>query len=617
MLPLVAAMVQAELRLAPLFTDNMVLQRERACPVWGWAKPGETINLEASWGSKATAKADSTGAWKATIQTPAAGGPHQIKINQTTLRNVMSGEVWLCSGQSNMEMFINNYRSPSPVVNWQAELATASKYPNLRVFQVTRKMSNQPETTAGGTWQVSSPESVGPFSAVGFFFARKLADDLKIPIGMIHSSWGGTEVELWTSETGMRALPELGEKLDTYRDNAIKNVQLTAEHQEAIKRFVPTEKPEWSSADFNDSGWTAGKPGAFPADFDGAIWYRGIIDVPAALAGQTGRLKLGLIDDDEKTWLNGTLLGETRGYDVERNYEVKNLKAGRNVVAIRAFDGAGPGGFSGEQFLEVGGQKIPFTGWRIFAVVNPNQPPQPRLLPSRAFSTLYNGMIHPLAPYAMRGALWYQGESNVSRAEQYRRSFPNMIKDWRRVWGQGDFPFYFVQIAPFAYTPPYGPELRDAQRETLSVRNTGMAVTTDLVNDLTNIHPVQKREVGERLALIALARDYGQKVVYQGPTLSNVLVKGAEITLTFANADGLKGNLQGFEVASKDGVFCTADAKIEGNRVILTSTQVPQPVFARYGWSDTVHAGLFNAAGLPASPFRTDALPRMTQGVRW
>lgn len=611
--------MQTDLKLASLFTDHMVLQRERECPVWGWAQPGQKVAIEGSWGAKGTATADSTGAWKAKIKTGAAGGPYTLKVNQTTLNDVMVGEVWLCSGQSNMEMFLNNYRMPVPVVNWQQELATADRYPKIRLFQVARKMSDKPEaTTTPGAWQVSSQESAGGFSAVGFFFARKLVEELNIPVGMIHSSWGGTEVELWTSEPGLRALPELGERLDTYRANVAKNAAINAEHQEALKRFVPTEKTEWSTESFDASSWRAiDKPGAFEDGFDGAVWFRAVVQVPASLAGQTGRLKLGLIDDDEKTWVNGTAVGETRGYDVERNYEVKNLKAGRNVIAIRAFDGAGPGGFSGAQTLEVGGQKLPLTEWRMFPVINPNRPPQPQFLPSRPFSTLYNGMIHPLAPYAMRGALWYQGESNVSRAEQYRRSFPNMIKDWRKVWGQGDFPFYFVQIAPFAYTPPYGPELREAQTQTLSLKNTGMALTTDLVNDLQNIHPIQKREVGERLARIALARDYGKAVTYQGPTVKSISVLPDGVRVFFDHAKGLNGSLEGFQLAGKDGVFVTADARIDGEAVVLKSTEVPKPVWVRYGWSDTVYAGLKNGAGLPAFPFRSDALPWMTQGVRW
>lgn len=620
MLPLLLLHVQSDLKLASLFTDHMVLQRETSCPVWGWATPGAKVAIKGSWGASAEATADSKGAWKSKLQTKAAGGPYTLQVNGTTLTDVMVGEVWLCSGQSNMEMFIDNYRGPRPVVNWQEELATSSKYPNIRVYQVPKATSDTPVATIpNGSWQVSSPQSVGPFSAVGFFFARKLADELHVPIGMIHPSWGGTEVELWTSEPGLRALPELGNKIDAYRKNAVENVSRTAAYQEEMKKFVPSEKTEWSAADFDDSSWRSiSKPGAFPADFDGAIWYRAIVDVPSSLAGQTGHLKLGPIDDEDKTWVNGALVGHNEDFSVARDYEVKGLKAGVNHVAIRAFDGAGPGGFSaGEFVLEVGGQKLALAGWKMLPIINPNQPPKPNLLPTRGFSILYNGMIAPCVPFAMRGALWYQGEANVGRAEQYQRSFPNMIRDWRKVWGEGDFPFYYVQIAPFAYIPPYGPELRDAQLQTLSLKNTGMAVVTDLVDDLQNIHPVRKREVGERLAAIALARDYKKNVEYMGPSLMAVVNAGRSLRLMFSHADGLKGNLQGFQIAGANGVYCNADGKIEGETVVLSSIQVAEPKTVRYGWSDTVYAGLWNGAGFPASPFRTDKLPLFTQGVQW
>lgn len=619
---------QIDLQFGSLFTDHMVLQRKTVCRIWGTTQPGARVTVTGSWGADATATADAGGRWIATLRTAEAGGPFTVAATASVgtggfgpkiLKDVMLGEVWLCSGQSNMEMWLDNYRSPAPVVDWQKELASSANYPNIRVYQVPRLMSDKPINTVDAAWQVSSPQSVGRFSAVGFFFARKLADELKVPIGIIHPSWGGTEVELWTSEPGMRALPELGERLDAYRKNAVENVSRNAAYQEALKKFVPTEKPEWQTAEFDDSAWKpAARPAPFPDDFDGAMWYRATVEVPAELAGQTGRLKLGAIDDDDKTWVNGVLVGQTEGYDVDRNYEVKNLKAGPNKVAIRGFDGAGPGGFTGtEWYLEIDGRKLPLTGWRSFAVMNPNQPPRPNLLPTRNFSTLYNGMIAPVVPYAIKGALWYQGESNVSRAEQYQRSFPNMIRDWRKNWGIGDFSFYFVQIAPFAYTPPYGPELREAQLKSLATKNTGMAVVTDLVDNLQNIHPVQKREVGDRLALIALAKDYGMKVEYSGPTLETVRASGRELHLTFDHAEGLKGNLQGFEVAGSDGVYCDADARIQGNSVIVSSIQIPNPKTVRYGWSDTVFAGLFNSAGLPASPFRTDSLPLMTKGQRW
>ncbi|MEQ1935869.1 MAG: sialate O-acetylesterase, partial [Fimbriimonadaceae bacterium] len=420
---------------------------------------------------------------------------------------------------------------------------------------------------------------------------------------------------------GMRKLPELGAKLDVYRQNAVTNVARQAEYQAELKKFVPTEKPEWATPAFEpDAAWkSVAKVASFTTlglgGFDGAAWFRAEVEVPANLAGQDAKLKLGTIDDDDRTYFNGKMVGETEGWDIQRNYSI-TLKAGKNLVAVRALDGAGEGGFAGEQFIEVGGQKLPLSNWRYLPIVNPNRPPQPNYLPSAGFSTLYNGMIAPLAPFAMRGALWYQGESNVSRAEQYQRSFPNMIQDWRNAWGN-DISFYFVQIAPFAYQPAYGPELREAQGYALKMKKTGMVLTTDLVDSLTNIHPVKKREVADRLAGLALFNDYGQGVSAYGPTFKALMPMGRAVRVSFNNAAALKGTGEGFQVAGKDGVYCDATARIEADSVVVESIQVANPVSVRYGWSDTMLATLWNGAGLPMVPFRTDSLPLFTKGVRW
>ncbi len=621
MLTFLLTALPADLKLASLFTDHMVFQRQTNCPIWGWANPGQKVTIKASWGANTTATADKNGAWKTSLKTPAAGGPFTLNVGNIQLKDVLVGEVWLCSGQSNMEMWLKAYASPAPVVNWEKELETANQLPNVRLFQVPRLMSAKPEAIVNAVWQNSSSEAAGMFSAVGFMFARELNRKLNIPIGIIHSSWGGTEVELWTSEPGMRKLPELGVKLDAYRKNAITNVARQAEYQAELKKFVPTEKPEWATAAFEpDSTWkSVAKVGSFNAiglgDFDGSVWYRTEIEVPANLAGQDARLKLGTIDDDERTYFNGKMVGETEGWDVQRNYSI-TLKAGKNLVVVRATDGAGAGGFAGDQLIEVGDQKLPLTNWRYLPIVNPNRPPQPNYLPSSGFSTLYNGMIAPLAPFAIKGALWYQGESNVSRAEQYQRSFPNMIQDWRTAWGT-NFSFYFVQIAPFAYQPPYGPELREAQGFALKMKNTGMVLTTDLVDSLTNIHPIKKRQVADRLAALALLNDYGQKVTANGPTFKSATPSGRSMRVIFTNASGLKGTGEGFQVAGKDGVYCDATARIEGDAVVVESVQVSNPVSLRYGWSDTMLATLWNGAGLPMVPFRTDNLPLFTKGVRW
>jgi sialate O-acetylesterase len=452
----------ADVRLPALVSNNMVLQRNKPLHIWGWADKGEKVTVSFQNGTyKATTGAD--GKWQVTLPAKPAGGPYTMTIkgnNAITLDNILIGEVWIASGQSNMEMPVNGW---THVINFEQEIKAAN-YPEIRLFQINHTTSTAPEedvATWQGGWQPCSPATISLFSAVGYFFAREIYTHEHIPVGVIHTSWGGTVAEAWASGESLKKMPA----------------------------FADTVKA------------------------------------------------------------------------LESLPEVKH-----------------PG--------------------------DPNKS-----------TLLYNAMIHPLLPYAIRGAIWYQGESNADRAYQYRELFPLMIKDWRKHWNNGEFPFYFVQLANWKekQKEPAGShwaELREAQLRTLSLPNTGMASAVDIGDD-KDIHPRNKQEVGRRLSLIARAQVYGEKIPYSGPVYVSRQVAGRKITLTFKHTDdGLHvkngAELKGFTIAGADKKFHWAQAKISGDHVIVWSDDVAAPVAVRYSWADNPDGNLYNGAGLPASPFRTD-----------
>jgi sialate O-acetylesterase len=452
--------VQADIRLPKIFGSHMVLQQQMPLKVWGWAGAGEQVSVSLA-GQTQTVVTDSAGHWQVILQPLRAGGPHKLIVegkNRIELEDVFIGEVWIGSGQSNMQWPV------SRSMNAQEEIANAN-WPKIRLFTVTRRIAETPQEDCEGKWVLCSPETISDFSAVLYFFGRKLHQELEVPVGLINSSWGGTVAEAWTSREAL----------------------------EGDEDFRP--------------------------------------------------------------------------------------------------------------ILERGAKFDPKT---------PNQP-----------AVLFNGMIHPLLNFAIRGVVWYQGESNCARAEQYQKLFPTLIQDWRKRWGQGEFPFYFVQLAPFRYRnadPRNAAELREAQRLTLRLPHTGMVVTTD-IGDVNDIHPTNKQEVGRRLALWALAKTYGKAdLVYSGPLYREAKIEGNKIRIFFDHVDGglvVKGNeLTYFQIAAADGEFKPAKAVIDGDTVVVWSDEVANPVAVRFGWSDDAEPNLFNAAGLPASPFRTDNFPLVTAGRR-
>lgn len=654
------------LRLGALFTNDMVLQRDSKAPIWGSVEPGleVTVALKGATGvprvaKKAKATAGQDGKWMVRLGPLPAGGPYTLRVSarsEIILSNVMVGEVWVCSGQSNMQWPIKN--ANMGVLNADQEVAAAN-YPNIRLFSVPMVTSFTPkdDIQADG-WKVCRPETVPTFSAVGYFFGRELHNHLKMPVGLIQSAWGGTVAEAWTSRGTLETLPDFQEAL-VHMDKSLSSLEETqreyetklAEWEKALeghdaghKDGVPvwadptTDTKDWSSMELPQQWESAG----FPA-LDGFMWFRKEVDVPAAWSGKPLTLCLGAINDMDRAWFNGALVGSHEvptGWTQPRMYPVPAnvVKPGRNVVAVRVYDIGNVGGFCGEAKdmrlecpgdaasspLSLAGTWSCKVGLDLRNIPAKPQPPLVREKNPNIPTVLYNAMIAPLIPYGIRGAIWYQGESNAGRAYQYRSLFPALIQDWRKNWNRGDFPFLFVQLANWQETKPEPAddpwaELREAQLMTLSLPTTGMAVTID-IGEAGDIHPQNKQDVGRRLALAARHVAYGEQLVYSGPIYNSMTIEGSSIRLGFDHVGGglvaKGGELKGFAIAGEDRKFVWADARIDGNTVVVSSPHVPAPVAVRYAWAINPVCNLYNREGLPASPFRTDAWPGMTEGKK-
>lgn len=500
---LVAVAAWADVKPMALFSDHTVLQQQAPIPIWGTADPGEEVTVTLG-DQKVTTKADANGCWMVKLQPLPAGGPYELGIsgkNQITLKDVMIGEVWICSGQSNMQWSVR------ASANAEQEIANSAN-PLIRLFTVPRQAKPEPQKDVQGTWVVCGPETVPDFSAVGYFFGRELQKKLGVAVGLINTSYGGTPAEAWTNWNKLTTMPELSPIVDRHREALAKYPENQKKYEEAIAA------------------------------------YR------------------------------------------------ERARAARE---------------KGERFTE----RAPGPP---MGPENPNSP-----------AGLYNAMIAPLVPYGFRGAIWYQGESNAGRAYQYRTLFPAMITSWRDVWNQGDFPFLFVQLAPFMKIEPEPSEsawaeLREAQLLTmLNCPNTAMAVITD-VGEEDDIHPKKKQPVGERLAIAARALAYGEQIEYSGPIYDHMEIQGNKAILHFTHVDGgleCRGEkLTGFTICGEDRKFVNAEAKIEGDTVVVWSDQVEKPVAVRYGWANYPVVNLWNKAGLPASPFRTDDFPGITQNAQ-
>jgi sialate O-acetylesterase len=628
------------LRLPRLFTDGMILQRDREIRIRGSAGPGSKVEVSIqnrSFRAESTAVTGRDGKWDLILPPLREPGPFELLVRtreeSRSIRDILAGDVWVCSGQSNMQLPISRVKEL-----YASEIANYAN-PFIRQFVVPEKYDYKDEHDEldAGSWEKVNPESIMRFSAVGFFFARELYETYGVPVGLVSASVGGAPAESFMSKEALRGFPahlktaaKLGRK--RYLDRIVKRIRdEEAEWHAGVNARdagLASGAEHWFDPGFDDSAWPLMRLPCFwdESGLDGvhgAVWFRREIDVPATMAGAKATLRLGTIVDSDTVYVNGIETGETgyryppRIYDVPGNL----LVAGRNVIAIRVVNTLGRGGFvMGKPYrLEAGGRSIDLEGdWRYRVGARAASLPPLPMIQCQPLG-LFNGMIAPLVRYRIRGVIWYQGESNVGRAVEYGRLFPALVTDWRKRWGEANLPFLYVQLANFMEAKPAPSEsdwagLREAQRMALALPGTGMAVAID-AGEWNDLHPSNKKVVGERLALAARRVAYGDAgVVSSGPLCESAGKNGFEIALSFSDAgSGLiakGGGLAHFAVAGADRKFVRANARIEGDIVIVSSELVHDPVYVRYAWADNPEgANLYNREGLPASPFeaRVDA----------
>ena len=632
--------LQAKVVLPSVFTDNMVLQQKTDITFYGDATKNKQLTVKTGWnGKEYHTEADGQGKWSLKIPTPAAGGPYEITFSdgkKLQLKNVMIGEVWFCSGQSNMEMPVAGW---GKVMNYEQEIAEAA-YPAIRLFQVKKNTSLAPlkevESTLGG-WQECSSATVPEFSALAYFYARALWKELNVPIGVIDCTWGGTPAEAWTNHETLRQVMGFREEMDKLERLGFDPNRMEQAYSEerAHWQSLFTEKDKgmengklcWTAPSLSEEDWqTISLPGYWEGkglkDFDGIIWFRRSLEIPAEWAGKPLTLRLGMIDDEDITYFNGVEIARGAGYMTPRTYTIpaKLVKAGKAVLAVRVSDFGGEGGIHGkaeELYVEADGKRISLAGdwkYRIGLSLKGFPPAPVSPVQSSSYPTvLFNAMVKPWTAFPIKGVIWYQGEANVGRSEQYGDLFPALITDWRRQW-RSDFPFYFVQLANFMESKKIQPNsewaaLREAQTKALKLDQVGMAVTID-IGLADDIHPKNKQEVGRRLALLALAGSYGKNVSSSAPVFQNYIIKGDKMELDFGQKqDGFKikdTTLKGFTIAGPDRVFYSAEAMVQNGKIIVSSPKVSVPLAARYGWADNPDCNLYGENGLPVAPFRTD-----------
>jgi len=631
--------VNATVSLPSFFTDNMVLQQKSAVPFWG-ESDAKSVSITTSWDKKAYKTNVENGKWKVVFKTPVYGGPYTIIINDgtiKTLKNILIGEVWLCSGQSNMEMPLEGW---GKINNYKEEIANAN-YPQIRLLQAEHIESTLPVSTLKvqhGGWNVCSPGTIADFSATAYFFARKIYKEKNIPIGLIHSSWGGTLIEAWTSSGALTTIHDFDAEILAMKSEVDQEALLKKYNADMTiweKKLTDSDKgfqnvkAIWAIPNFDDSSWkTMPLPAFFEnkglSNFDGVVWFRKKVNITS---NNTDFTLSYLADDDDMIWFNGNYIGETKGYNVERHYTIpsKFLKKGENIITIRVFDGAGNGGVYGDEnfTLKSAKETISLAGdWKynIGADIK-DLPAKPYLAQGQNRpSAIYNAMIAPITDYKIKGVIWYQGESNAERAYQYQKLFPLLINDWRNKFKDKNLPFFFVQLANYKQQKEQPgdsdwAELREAQFKALKLPNTGMAVTIDIGNG-EDIHPKNKQDVGGRLASIALAKVYNTKIDYSGPLYKSYNIKGNTVTIDFDFNKNIKARddtLKGFSIAGSDQKFYWAQAKVVNGKVEVYAQEVPNPVAVRYNWADNPEGNLTNESGLPASSFRTDVWAGITQ----
>ena len=623
-----AVRLTAEVKLSHLFSNNMVLQRDREIVVWGWANPKEKVFVQFK-GQTVKAVASQSGDWKVVLKASAFGGPFVLNVkgekNQIELENVMVGDVWLCSGQSNMEWPVESTANASQEIG-------AAKHPGIRLFTVEKGMDNVERKDVEGSWTVCSSESIPSFSAVGYFFGRAIHLNTGIPIGLVDASWGGTVVETWTGVEMMETLPQYQDAINECVSSDFHNI--LAENEKKRSAFSSALKDDpgvaqkWQndSAPYNQIMKVPGNwDNTALQNMDGSVWFRFEFEL-SGVDGKPARLSLGAIDDQDITWINGVEVGRTNSYSERRVYEVPPgiLKGGKNTIVVNVVDYTGGGGLYSESdllFLEAGGVKYSLAGdWQYAISVDSRQFGAKEIGPNAYPSLLFNAMIAPLTKFPINGTIWYQGESNAGNPQLYQTLFPNLINNWRSRWGYL-FPFYWVNLANYMApdkipTESWWAELREAQCMTLALPKTGQALAID-IGDANDIHPRNKQEVGRRLALQALRNDYGKSVVCSGPIFDSAKAIDGKVVVSFKDSgSGLEtkdkyGYVKGFAIAGEDGQYVWAQAFIEGGQVFVYSPQVKAPRYVRYAWGNNPDdANLYNREGLPATPFQTDLLSK-------
>ena len=625
----------ATVRLPKLISDGMVLQRDTKLKIWGWATAGEQIKIKFNnkTGKVITSK---MGEWSITFPAMKAGGPYTMDImadEHLVIRDILIGDVWFCSGQSNMVLPMERVKEKYP-----DEIAAAD-YPQIRNFfiptmaDVTKLHDDLP----GGKWLAATPANVLSFGAAAYFFAKQIYLKHHIPIGLINSSVGGTPIEAWVSEAGLKQFPLYQNKINKFKDTAYVST-LVNEARAAAKKQLPVIEDKglmgpqkWYDTAYVPQDWHKFWLPGYWADqgvkgLNGIVWFRKEIDVPADMAGKPSKLFMGRIVDADQAYVNGVLVGAITYQYPPRRYTLPpgTLKPGKNVIVVKVVNTAGKGGFVPDKpyHLQVGDQKIDLRGdwkYKVGQVFDPGAAGDQgnSFCEQMEPAGLYNTMVAPVVNYSIKGILWYQGEANTKEPRSYQNLLPALINDWRSKWRLGDIPFIYAQLPNFMevrYSPAESQwaELREGQRRALRIVNTGMAVTID-AGEWNDIHPLNKKAVGDRLALAAEKLAYhNQVIIASGPLYKSFKIDNNKVIISFDNAAGgltvmNGGELAYFAIAGKDKKYVWAQARISGDTVIVWSDKVPDPLYVRYAWADNPEgANLYNREGLPASPFTTD-----------
>lgn len=622
----ISAALHAQVKLPRLLRDSMILQRDDTVQLWGWAAPHEKLTIRFKK-TRFRTSADAKGHWSVKLPPTPAGGPYTIDIaasNKISIREVLFGDVWFCSGQSNMVHQLNIHD-----VTYAKDIAEAN-FPQIRQFLVPtlHNLSGPQQDLTNGHWQPAIGNAVRPFSAVAFFFAKKLYEEYKVPIGIINASVGGSPIESWTSEAGLAAFPSMRSIIRQNKDTAWINKQTSTSWSPPPADAGLAATPRWFDPAYIPKGWRRiNIPGYWEDQglnhLNGIVWYRREIEIPPSMANNPARVFLGRIVDADELYINGERVGSTTYMYPQRRYAVPAgiLKGGKNIFVVRVTNYNGKGGFvpdkpycvfagsdtvdlKGDWQYKVGAAFKPATG-NSYGINQQNQP-----------TALFNAMVAPVIPYRIKGFCWYQGESNAGQPLQYEKQTDALVNNWRKLWKQSTAPFLYVQLPGFMdynYLPSESnwALLREAQLHSLKIPNTGMAVAIDL-GEWNDIHPDNKKDVGERLALAAMKLAYKEEIVYSGPVYDSQVIKDDSIIIHFKHTgSGLsttdKEPPSDFAIAGANKKFVWARTRIEGNTIIVWSDEITAPKFVRYAWSDNpVNPNLINKEGLPASPFRTD-----------